>query len=166
MIGIERRDETVTEDVGPISAVYYAGVKTWQMTELTIVSVVKLVQRKLSVKTLGGPIFIAELAGQQARAGLVSFLFLGAMLSLNLGILNLLPIPVLDGGHLFFFVIESLFRRPVNLRVRERAQQVGMVFLLLFMAFVFYNDIARMVTRSQNVNPPVKEIHQPAEPAK
>ena len=161
MIGIQRRDQTLIESVGPVSAVKYAGLRTWELSRLTVLSVVKLVQRKLSIKTLGGPIFIAEMAGQQAKAGLLPLISLAALLSINLGILNLLPIPVLDGGHLFFFFLEIIFRRPININIRERAQQVGMIFLLLFMAFIFYNDLARLVTRWDKASPE-QTIEQPA----
>lgn len=160
-IGIEHKDETISEAVGPLTAIAYGAIRTWDLTKLTVISVVKLIQRKLSVKTLGGPIFIAELAGKQAEAGLMALISLCALLSLNLGILNLLPIPVLDGGHLFFFFIEMTFRRPVNLKVREKAQQVGMVFLILFMVFVFYNDIARLATRwSQTSTKTQEQTHE------
>ena len=155
MIGIERRDEMVIEKIGPASAFYYGLARTYELSRLTIVSVVKLFERKISVKTLGGPIFIAEMAGRQAKAGLLQFISLAALISLNLGILNLLPIPVLDGGHLFFFLLEMIIRRPVSINIRERAQQAGMVFLLAFMIFVFYNDIARIVTRWNQSRVPV-----------
>jgi regulator of sigma E protease len=88
---------------------------------------------------------IAQLAGQQAKAGIINLIFFIALLSVNLGIINLLPIPVLDGGHLFFFLIEAVSRKPVNLKVREVAQQVGVFVLILLMIFVFYNDIARVL---------------------
>jgi regulator of sigma E protease len=94
---------------------------------------------------LGGPILIAQLTGEQAKAGLISLLFFVAVLSVNLGIINLLPIPILDGGHLLFCFIEAVSRRPVNLKVREVAQQVGFLVLVLLMLFVFYNDIARVL---------------------
>ena len=87
---------------------------------------------------------IAEMAGQQAEAGVSSLLFFIALISINLAILNFLPIPILDGGHLLFFFIELLLGRPVNLKVREVAQQIGVVILLMLMIFVFYNDITRI----------------------
>jgi regulator of sigma E protease len=168
MIGISRFDATVIEDVGPIDAVYYGSLKTWELCRLTVLSVAKLIQRKISVKTLGGPIFIAEMAGKQAKAGLLSLVSLAALLSLNLGILNLLPIPVLDGGHLLFFGLEMIFRRPISINIREKAQQAGMVFLILFMAFVFYNDLARIFTRNadESAAPRVKieQQHDNPEP--
>ena len=164
MIGIEARGEVIIEDVGLLAAVYYGAARTWELTKLTIVSVVKLIQRKIPLKTLGGPIFIAQLAGQQAKAGLVHLVFLAALLSLNLGILNLLPIPVLDGGHLAFFALEMTFRRPLSMNFRERAQQAGIVFLILFMAFIFYNDLARIFTDSDAPPKPKTAIEQNESP--
>ena len=146
-IGITNRDNTVVEPINPIRALYLGAVKTWDMTHLTITSVVKLIQAKISIKTLGGPLLIGEMAGKQAKEGLIPLAGLAALLSLNLGILNLLPIPVLDGGHIFFFLLEMIFRRPISLNIREKAQQAGFILLILFMAFVFYNDIARLVSR-------------------
>jgi regulator of sigma E protease len=103
-----------------------------------------LIQGSISSKTLGGPIMIAQMAGDQAREGAANLLFFTALISINLGILNFLPIPVLDGGHLMFFTIEALTRRPVSTKVREVAQQIGMFILLLLMVYVFYNDISRI----------------------
>ncbi|MBU2547926.1 MAG: RIP metalloprotease RseP [Proteobacteria bacterium] len=163
-IGIERQAELIDEDIGPITSLYYGVDRTWQLARLTVISVVKLIQRKISPKTLGGPIFIAQLTGQQAKAGLIPLLSLAALLSINLGILNLLPIPVLDGGHLFFFALEMVFRRPVSLNIRERAQQVGLVFLILFMAFIFYNDLARIFgtpDTPEATAPPARQSESP-----
>jgi regulator of sigma E protease len=87
------------------------------------------------------------LAGQQAQEGWVNLIFFTALLSINLGILNLLPIPILDGGHIFFFLVESILRRPLSLKSREVAQQVGMFVLILLMVFVFYNDLIRVFSK-------------------
>jgi regulator of sigma E protease len=84
------------------------------------------------------------MAGQQAQEGIGSFLAFLAVLSINLGVLNLLPVPVLDGGHLFFFAVEAMIGRPVSLKYREKAQQVGIFLLLLLMIFAFANDIFRL----------------------
>lgn len=86
---------------------------------------------------------IAEIAGQQAREGAANLIFFIAVLSINLAILNFLPIPVLDGGHLLFFLIEAVIRRPVSLKVREIANRVGMSVLMMIMLLVFYNDLSR-----------------------
>ncbi|MFW6333960.1 MAG: site-2 protease family protein, partial [Desulfosalsimonas sp.] len=101
----------------------------------------------LSLDTLGGPIMIAEMAGEQVQHGAVSLLSFIALVSVNLGILNLLPVPVLDGGHLVFFAIEAAKGSPVSLRSREIAQQIGIFLLMMLMVLVFYNDIMRIITR-------------------
>jgi regulator of sigma E protease len=87
---------------------------------------------------------IAQMAGQQAEEGISNLLFFIALLSINLAIINFLPIPVLDGGHLVFFFIEAATGRPVNVKFREIAQQVGIFVLIMLMIYVFYNDITRM----------------------
>ncbi len=122
--------------------------KTYEITRLTLLSIVKLIQGVVSTKTLGGPIMIAQMAGEQAKEGAANLVFFIALLSINLGVLNFLPIPVLDGGHLVFFIIEAVTGKPVNRRVREVAQQAGIFVLLLLMIFVFYNDISRIFSTS------------------
>ncbi len=119
-------------------------IQTYNITVLTIKSVVKLLQGTLSPKTLGGPIMIAQMAGQQAKQGITSLAFFIALISVNLAILNFLPIPVLDGGHLLFFFIEAVTGSPVSIKVREIAQQAGIFVLILLMIYVFYNDITRV----------------------
>jgi regulator of sigma E protease len=143
LIGVKPSKETLIERVGPLDAVINGGVLTWSYIKLTFLSLVKIFERVVSFKTLGGPIMIAVLSGQQAAAGAVSFFAFMALLSINLGVLNLLPIPVLDGGHLFFFLYELIFRKPVRIRTREIAQQVGLVLLVSLMFFATYNDIER-----------------------
>ena len=119
--------------------------QTWEIAKLTVVAIGKIISGTISAKTLGGPIMIAQMAGQQAKAGIANLIFFIALLSVNLGIINLLPIPVLDGGHLMFFFIEAVGRKPVNIKVREVAQQVGIFVLIMLMIFVFYNDIVRVL---------------------
>ncbi len=145
VIGISASGTFSVERLNPFEALSEGVVQTWRIIELTVLSVGKIISGSLSVKTLGGPIMIAQLAGEHARAGITDFLFFIALLSVNLGILNLLPIPVLDGGHLVFFLIEAVSGRPVNLKMREMAQQVGIFVLILLMVFVFYNDISRIL---------------------
>lgn len=119
--------------------------ETYFWTKLTVVSVVWMIEGKLSpTETVGGPIAIAQLAGQQAREGLENFLAFIAILSVSLGIINFIPVPVLDGGHLLFFAIEAVIRRPLNTRMREVAQQIGIFILVFLMIFVIYNDIHRI----------------------
>ena len=110
-----------------------------------LVSVGKMLQGKIPAKDIGGPILIVQAAGQQARLGLENLLHFMAVISVNLGVLNLLPIPVLDGGHILFLATEAILRRPLDVRHREIAQQVGLVLLIALMAFAFYNDIARVL---------------------
>jgi len=144
VIGIVAAGDFFTKDLNPFQALGESILQTYRVTRLTVLSIVKLIQGTLSTKTLGGPIMIAEMAGRQAKEGLASLVFFIALLSVNLAILNFLPIPVLDGGHLLFFFIEALIGRPVNTRMREIAQQVGIFILILLMVYVFYNDISRI----------------------
>jgi regulator of sigma E protease len=147
-IGVASAGEVVTEYFNPLQAIVKGTEQTWKVIELTFMSLVKMVQRVVPMDSVGGPIMIAKMAGEQASAGIGSFLAFMALLSINLGVLNLLPVPVLDGGHLLFFFIELIFRRPVPQKVREYAQQIGMVLLLGLMVLAFYNDIIRyFVTR-------------------
>ncbi|OFV88916.1 MAG: RIP metalloprotease RseP [Acidobacteria bacterium RBG_16_68_9] len=143
VIGIERGLDQ--EDVGVVRSLGMAANQTFWWIQTLVLSVVKMVQGKISTQEIGGPILIAQAAGQQARMGLEYFLHFMAVISINLGILNLLPIPILDGGHLLFCVIEAVLRRPLKIRHREIAQQIGLVILVGLMAFAFYNDIARVV---------------------
>ena len=146
-IGIVAGQEIVRQRLGPVSALLRAGQETGKLIELTVMTVVKLLTRVLPSDTLGGPILIAQLAGDQARQGISPFAYFLGLLSVNLGILNLLPIPILDGGHLLFFSIEALRRRPLSPQARAMAQQVGLAIILMLTALVFYNDIARLVAR-------------------
>jgi len=144
VIGVTAAGRTETMPMGPLAALLESFVQTWVVIKLTILSIVKMIQGVVSVKTLGGPIMIAQMAGQQVEAGVVHLLAFIALVSVNLGILNLLPVPVLDGGHILFFIIEGFTGRPVSMQVREKAQQVGMALLIILMVFVFYNDIMRI----------------------
>ena len=148
VIGITSAGRFFSKSLSPLEALTESIVRTYEVTELTVLSIVKLFQGTVSTKTLGGPIMIAQMAGEQAKEGAANLVFFIALLSINLAILNILPIPVLDGGHLLFFFIELIIGRPVNTRVREVAQQAGIFVLLLLMIFVFYNDITRIFTTS------------------
>ena len=145
MIGISAKSGEVEHiPLNPIEA-FAEGVKqTWKIASLTVISVVKIFQGTVPTDTLGGPIMIAQMAGQQAKEGMVNLAFFIAMLSINLGIINLFPVPVLDGGHLFFFGIEAITGKATSDKVREKANQVGIALLVALMVFVFYNDIVRI----------------------
>jgi len=143
LIGIERFVE-----IAPVSLVNAIGLgvyETYFWVKMTLLSVVKIFQGSVSARDLGGPILIVQAAGQQAERGLDYLIRFLGLISVNLGVLNLLPIPVLDGGHLLFFAFEAVRGRPLALRQREMAQQVGLFLLLALMVFVFYNDISRIV---------------------
>lgn len=143
VIGVVSSGEFVTDRFGPVDAFVKGSHQTWTVIKVTILSLVKLVERVIPLDTIGGPIMIAKMAGQQAAAGGISFIAFMALLSVNLGILNLLPVPILDGGHLFFYFWEIVFRKPMSMKAREIAQQVGLVLLIGLMVLAFYNDIAR-----------------------
>jgi len=143
VIGIERGFDQ--EDVGIVTAIVTGAEQTAWWVQTLLMSIVKLLQGRIPTREIGGPILIAQAAGEQARMGLEYLLHFMAVISINLGVLNLLPIPVLDGGHLLFFALEAVMRRPLDLRHREIAQQVGLVVLLSLMVFAFYNDIARVI---------------------
>jgi regulator of sigma E protease len=104
----------------------------------------KLFTGSVSAKNIGGPITVVQVAGQAAQTDFAAILSVLAFISIQLGILNLLPIPILDGGHILFYTIELIIRRPLSVRAREMAQQVGMAMLLMLMVLAFYNDIVRL----------------------
>jgi regulator of sigma E protease len=147
LLGMSRSEEVVYKKVSLLESVKLALEHTWSMIVLTIMGLVKMLQRVIPASELGGPIRIAEIAGEQFKAGWINLIHFTGLLSVNLGILNLLPIPILDGGHLVFLGIEAIRRKPMGEMALMRAQQVGMALLGTLMIFVFYNDIARLVQR-------------------
>ena len=144
-IGITGPGRSIIRADSPLTALFHGLRATWGWSELTIVGIYKIITGEISSKNLGGPIMIASASGQAAENGMSNVAFLVAILSINLGILNLLPIPILDGGHLFFFACEAILRRPLGDRQREFAQQVGMLLLFSIMIFAFFNDIQRLL---------------------
>jgi regulator of sigma E protease len=144
-IGVVASAEVVQRRISPVAAIGRAAEETGKIIRLTVLTVVKLLMRVIPSNTLGGPILIAKIAGDQARAGISPFVYFLGLLSVNLGILNLFPIPILDGGHLLFFSIEALRRKPLTPQMRMMAQQVGLALILMLTVFVFYNDIARLI---------------------
>ena len=128
------------------SAAWKGLTKAAEFVAMVFQFVYNLITMKISAKMVGGPVFIAQMAGQTAQAGFSALLFFMSMLSVNLAVLNVLPIPVLDGGHLVFLLIEKLKGKPLTMHQRVVAQQVGMVFLLLVIVLVTYNDIVRFVS--------------------
>ena len=142
-IGIERAMNTKV--VSWIEAPEVALRQVVFYTEVIFLGIVKMIQGKVSTREIGGPITIAREAGARAQAGLKGLLEFMAFLGVNLGVLNLLPIPVLDGGHLLFISLEAVLRRPLEGRARDLAQQVGLFLLVSLMLFAVYNDISRWI---------------------
>ncbi len=144
IIGITAARESYSKDLNFFQAFSESLIQSYRVTELMVVIIAKLLKGDISTDTLGGPIMIAQMAGDSAKAGVGSLIFFIALISINLAIINLLPIPVLDGGHLLFFLVEAIKGSPVSVKVREIAQQIGMFLLILLMILVFYNDITRI----------------------
>jgi regulator of sigma E protease len=129
---------------GPLEAVPQALVQTWQFTSSTMKSLWGMLTGEVSTDNLGGPISIAQIAGSSAEQGLISFVSFLAMISITLGILNLLPIPMLDGGHLAMFLIEAVRGKPLSEETQVKGQQIGLFLLLMLMFLAFFNDLSRL----------------------
>ncbi len=145
VIGVEQSSNFVMERSNPIAAVWLGIQRTGELCYLTVMTLVKLFQGVVSTSTVGGPLTIMTEAGKQAHNGFAALAFFMALLSVNLGVLNLLPIPILDGGHLLFMGVEKILGRPMEIRHREIAQQVGMFLLISLMGFALYNDLHRLI---------------------
>jgi len=144
LIGVSPAGNTIIERRNPWDAFVGSISKTWDISKLTILAVVKMLEGVISPKTLGGPIFIAQASGAMAKEGIIPFVLFMAVLSINLGVINLFPIPVLDGGHILFYVIEIVTRREVSVKFKEMSQQIGFVILLMLMLFVIFIDVERL----------------------
>jgi regulator of sigma E protease len=147
VIGVQPSgDDEIVKRYGPLGAIKEAGETSVEMTVQMVVGIASIFTGSTPVKeALGGPIMIAQMAGQEAHRGLANLAMFTVMLSLELGIINLLPVPLLDGGHLLFFVFEGIKGKPLELRYREAMLQVGLFLLVALMAFVIFNDISRIV---------------------
>jgi len=133
-----------TEPYNPVAAVWHGAAWTANMSATIVKGLWRIVLGTIDRSNIGGPIQIASMAGQQAREGFGQLALFTAFISVNLAVLNLLPVPILDGGHLLFFVIEAVLGRPLSLKKREVAQQLGLALLLLLMVFAIYNDLVRL----------------------
>ena len=121
--------------------------RSWEIIRLTCITLVKLIQREVPVKTLGGPILIGQITGKIAQQDWRYLVPFTAVISINLGILNLLPVPILDGGLILLLLVELLLRRPLDQKIQETAHKIGLIFLIGLMAVEMYNDITRILTR-------------------
>ena len=142
-LGERWKGGAITLRRGPVEGLVFGLHKTWEMTALTLEVIGKMLTRAISTDTLGGPILIAQLSGQAAHAGVGAFLLFLALISVNLGVLNLLPVPVLDGGHLLLLAVEAVRGRPLSPRVLAWAQGVGAAILAALMVLAFANDLTR-----------------------
>ena len=146
VIGVQPRGDETTKRYGPLGAVKEAGQTSVEMSIQMVVGIASIFSGSTPVReALGGPIMIAQMAGQEAHRGFANLAMFTVMLSLELGIINLLPVPLLDGGHLLFFIFEGVKGKPLELRYREAMLQVGLFLLVALMAFVIFNDISRIV---------------------
>jgi regulator of sigma E protease len=130
---------------GPVEALWRGAAKTWDMSLFTLEMMGRMVLGQVSWKNLSGPLTIADYAGQSASLGWISFVGFLALVSVSLGVLNLLPIPLLDGGHLMYYVAEVFTGRPVSERTMEIGGRIGMTLLLLLMSFALFNDLQRLI---------------------
>ena len=129
---------------GPFSAILEASDKTWQLMKLTVSMLGKLITGDVKLNNLSGPISIAQGAGMSAEFGIIYYLMFLALISVNLGIINLFPLPVLDGGHLLFLAIEKLKGGPVSERVQDFCYRIGSILLVLLMGLALFNDFSRL----------------------
>ena len=144
LIGIGPEQQTVSKKFGPLAAFREGADRTIELIDLTLVFVQKLFTGNVSAKNIGGPITVVQVAGQAAQTDVSAVLSVLAFISIQLGILNLLPIPILDGGHILFYLLELVFRKPLSVRAREILQQIGLALLLMLMVLAFYNDLSRL----------------------
>jgi regulator of sigma E protease len=142
---IAQAPEMVTVKAGPLAALAKGAQRTWETSAMTIKMIAKMIVGEVSLKNVTGPITIADVAGQTARSGLEPFLEFIAFISISLGVMNLLPIPVLDGGHLLYYSLEVLTGRPLPARIGEIAQRAGVGLLFMLMALAVFNDLVRLL---------------------
>jgi regulator of sigma E protease len=134
----------ITVRYGPIEALAEGARKTYELSVFTLKMLVRIATGDASLKNLSGPITLADYAGQSAQAGLLVFVGYLALISISLGVLNLLPIPLLDGGHLLYYFAELIKGSPVSDRAFEIGQRIGMAMLAVMMALALFNDLSRL----------------------
>ncbi|WP_289302980.1 RIP metalloprotease RseP, partial [Methylophaga sp. UBA3996] len=147
---VDASQSTIPQDLqaelsyGPVEAVWQAVIQTWDFSSSTLKSLWGMITGKVSTDNLGGPISIAQIAGSSAEQGVTSFISFLAMISITLGILNLLPIPMLDGGHLAMFAVEAVRGKPISEITQMQIQKVGFLILIMVMFIAFFNDLTRV----------------------
>ncbi|MDE5832303.1 MAG: RIP metalloprotease RseP [Desulfovibrio sp.] len=145
LIGVRAGKTVATQPQNFLDASIVGAKETWHMVSITWQGFVKLAQRVVPLDQVGGPIMIAQMVGEQARQGLPGLLALTALISVNLGVLNLLPIPVLDGGQIMFCLYEMIFRRPLPVKAQDYATRVGLFLLIALMVLATFNDVWRLI---------------------
>ena len=143
-VGVIASGETVSIELGMFSAAAEGAAQTWMLMKLTVQGIIKLIERIIPLDNIGGPIMIAQLVSEQTQEGLINLLALTALISINLGLINLLPIPVLDGGHIVFYTVEMITGKPLNDRMKQVATTIGISLLLALMALAIFNDLWRI----------------------
>jgi len=146
LVGIVASGKTRAVPMGAGSAAGEAVKQTWNVVAVTYTGLLKLIERVVPLDSLGGPIMIAQMVSKQAAEGIGNVVALAALISVNLGVLNLLPIPVLDGGHLLFYTLEIIMRKPVSPRMRALTTRLGLAFLIALMLLATVNDIRRQIS--------------------
>jgi len=144
--GASRSELMITVRYGVIPALGKAIYETWDKSVFSLVMIGKMITGEVSWRNISGPVTIADYAGQSAKLGVGYYLKFLALVSISLAVLNLLPIPILDGGHLLYYVVEIIKRGPLSERSMEIGQQIGLALMLMLMAFAFYNDINRLIS--------------------
>ena len=139
-------DYFLQKTTNPFRAVVYGVEQSWEWSKLIAISLVRLVQNEVSARNIGGVITIGRVASKSFEVGMSAFLKMMAIISINLFLLNLLPVPVLDGGHLVFFTLEAIKGKPISFKKLEIAQQVGLVLLMSLMVFALFNDISHLIS--------------------
>lgn len=152
-IGVKPVGEFFIQRENPLRALVRSFQKCYEIVELTYLTIVKILQRVISTEVIGGPILIFQVAEKTAQQGLVSFFSFAAIISINLGIINLLPVPVLDGGHVLFFLIEAIRGKPLSEKFISVSQRIGIALLVALMILAFYNDIVRILNPSKMLKP-------------
>ncbi|MDR2018629.1 MAG: RIP metalloprotease RseP [Syntrophobacterales bacterium] len=149
IIGVRSSTDLVKKQETLLGAVPKASYQTWYLSKVTILGLVKLIQGTISPKNVGGPILILQAAGKQAREGAANLIYFIGIISINLGVVNLMPIPILDGGHIMMHAAEMVTRRRLSTKAIDIAQKIGLGIIIVIMVFAFYNDLDRIFNFSR-----------------